>query len=95
MKTDWKLTLDFVVQLMAAEKKARQEIEDLKNHIRKMQEAERKEKRKLADEDAIRKLKKNDETIHELQTNLSAQKQVRLKLFPYSTNKLMSYIVQL
>lgn len=61
---------------MAAEKKAKQEIEDLKNVIRKMQEAERKEKRKLADEDAIRKIKKLEETIIELQKNLAAQKQV-------------------
>lgn len=63
------------VQLMAAEKKARQEIEELRGHIRKMQEAERRERRKLAEEDAIRKIKKHEETIAELQKNLAAQKQ--------------------
>lgn len=63
------------VQLMSAEKKARQEVEDLKFHIRKMQETERKERRKLADEDAIRKIKKLEETITELQKNLASQKQ--------------------
>ncbi|XP_074640855.1 E3 ubiquitin-protein ligase Bre1-like [Tubulanus polymorphus] len=63
------------VMLMANEKKARQEIDDLKAHIRKLQENERKEKRKLADDDAIRKIKKHEETIDELQKNLKAQKQ--------------------
>ncbi len=61
---------------MAGEKKARQEIDELKGHIRKMQEAERKERRKLAEEDAIKKIKKNEELISELQKNLAAQKQV-------------------
>ncbi|XP_060078358.1 E3 ubiquitin-protein ligase Bre1-like [Ylistrum balloti] len=63
------------VQLMASEKKARQEIEELKTHIKKMQETERKERRKLAEEDAIRKIKKMEETITELQKNLTSQKQ--------------------
>ena len=62
---------------MAAEKKAKQEIEELKAHIRKMQEAERKERRKLAEEDAIKKIKKNEELIADLQKNLTAQKQVK------------------
>ena len=61
---------------MAGEKQAKGEIEELKSHIRKMQEAERKERRKLAEEDAIRKIKKMEETIQELQKNLAAQKQV-------------------
>lgn len=60
---------------MASEKKARQEIEELKTHIKKMQETERKERRKLAEEDAIRKIKKMEETITELQKNLTSQKQ--------------------
>ncbi|XP_029648554.1 E3 ubiquitin-protein ligase Bre1 [Octopus sinensis] len=63
------------VQLMKAEKKARQEVEDLHNHIRKMQEAERKERRKLADDDALRKIKKLEDTISDLQKSLAAQKQ--------------------
>ncbi len=65
---------------MAAEKKAKQEIEELKAHIRKMQEAERKERRKLAEEDAIKKIKKNEELIADLQKNLAAQKQVSVSL---------------
>ena len=66
---------------MAAEKKAKQEIEELKAHIRKMQEAERKERRKLAEEDAIKKIKKNEELIADLQKNLTAQKQVNNMLY--------------
>ena len=66
---------------MAAEKKAKQEIEELKAHIRKMQEAERKERRKLAEEDAIKKIKKNEELIADLQKNLTAQKQVTHFIF--------------
>ncbi|XP_064619535.1 E3 ubiquitin-protein ligase BRE1B-like isoform X2 [Lineus longissimus] len=68
-----KVQLQF--QLMSAEKKARQEIDDLKSCIQKMRENERKEKRKLADEDAIRKIKKMEETINDLQKKLDAQKQ--------------------
>jgi len=63
------------VQLMAAEKKCRHEIDELKNHIRHMQETERKEKRKLAEEDALRKIKKMEESTLELQNKLTAQKQ--------------------
>ena len=66
---------------MAAEKKAKHEIEELKGHIRKMQEAERKERRKLAEEDAIRKIKKMEERIAELEKNLTVQKQVRWLAF--------------
>ena len=62
---------------MSAEKKAKQEIEDLKSHIRKMQEAERRERRKLAEDDALRKIKKMEESIQELTKNLHAQKQVQ------------------
>ena len=82
---------------MAAEKKAKQEIEELKAHIRKMQEAERKERRKLAEEDAIKKIKKNEELIADLQKNLTAQKQVKLFTFRscFVKNVLLKYTLQL
>ena len=63
---------------MAAEKRLKQEIDDLRQHIKKMQEAERRERRKLAEEDALAKIKKMEETIKDLQKNLSTQKQVIL-----------------
>ena len=63
---------------MAAEKRLKQEIDDLRQHIKKMQEAERKERRKLAEEDALRKIKKMEETIMDLQKNLATQKQVSI-----------------
>nr|XP_034336495.1 E3 ubiquitin-protein ligase Bre1 isoform X1 [Crassostrea gigas]XP_034336496.1 E3 ubiquitin-protein ligase Bre1 isoform X1 [Crassostrea gigas] len=63
------------VQLMACEKKFRQEIDELKAQIKRMQENERKEKRKLAEEDAIKKISKMEEKISELSKNLATQKQ--------------------
>ncbi|XP_041348774.1 E3 ubiquitin-protein ligase BRE1B-like [Gigantopelta aegis] len=63
------------VMLMAGERKAKQEIEDLKNHIKKMQETERKDRRKLAEDDAIKKIKRMEEIITDLQKHLAAQKQ--------------------
>ncbi len=61
---------------MASEKKVRQEIEDMRGQIKKMQEAEKKERRKLAEDDAIRKIRKNEEIIAELTKSLTSQKQV-------------------
>lgn len=66
-----------VTQLMASEKKVRQEIDELRSLIKKMKENELKEKRKLAEEDAIQKIKKMEEKITELQKNLTSQKQVK------------------
>lgn len=63
------------VQLMATEKKARQEVEDLKSQVKKLQESKREERKKLADEEAIRKIKQLDEMVHNLQRQVGAQKQ--------------------
>ncbi|KAL4223063.1 E3 ubiquitin-protein ligase BRE1A [Mactra antiquata] len=63
------------VQLMACEKRLNKEIDDLRQHIKKMQETERKERKKLAEEDALRKIKKLEDNITELQKNLATQKQ--------------------
>ncbi|KAF2360863.1 Zinc finger RING-type [Trinorchestia longiramus] len=63
------------VQLMAAERKARQEVEDLKNQVKKLQESKREERKKLADEEAIRKIKQLEETGQNLQRQVALQKQ--------------------
>ena len=63
------------VQLMAAEKKARQEVEDLKSQVKKLQESKREERKKLADEEAIRKIKQLEESVHSLQRQVAGQKQ--------------------
>uniref|UniRef100_T1J6Z3 E3 ubiquitin protein ligase n=1 Tax=Strigamia maritima TaxID=126957 RepID=T1J6Z3_STRMM len=63
------------VQLMAAEKKSRMELEELRQQMKKLQENERKERKKLADEDAQRKIKQLEETIHQLQKSVASQKQ--------------------
>lgn len=64
------------LQLMTAERKARQEIDDLKEHIKTMKEAEKREKRKLADGDALKKIKKYEDQIVELKRELSHHKTV-------------------
>lgn len=61
---------------MAAEKKMRADNDELKQQLKKIQESERKERRKLADEDAVRKIKQLEETIAQLQKSVAAQKQV-------------------
>lgn len=62
-------------QIMAAEKKARMELEEARNQLRRFQDFDRKDKRKLADDEAIRKIKKLEETVTDLQKSLAAQKQ--------------------
>ncbi|XP_066293193.1 E3 ubiquitin-protein ligase BRE1B-like isoform X3 [Branchiostoma lanceolatum] len=61
--------------LMAAEKKARAEVEELKQRIKSMEEKERQESKKLADEEALKKLKAAEEKMQELQKGLAATKQ--------------------
>lgn len=63
-------------QLMTAERKLRVEVEELKSHIKRLQEAERRERRKLAEEDALRKIKKMEETIGDQLKSIAQQKQV-------------------
>lgn len=62
------------VQLMAAEKKVRAELEELKTQLKKMQETKREDRKKLADEDVLRKMKQLEEKNCELQKQVSAQK---------------------
>jgi len=45
--------------------------------VRELEERERKESKKLADEDALRKIRVAEETIEHLQKKLAATKQVR------------------
>uniref|UniRef100_A0A1A8EBM6 E3 ubiquitin protein ligase n=1 Tax=Nothobranchius kadleci TaxID=1051664 RepID=A0A1A8EBM6_NOTKA len=63
------------VQLMAAERKSKAEVEDLRMRVRELEERERKESKKLADEDALRKIRVAEETIEHLQKKLAATKQ--------------------
>ncbi|XP_048507689.1 E3 ubiquitin-protein ligase Bre1 isoform X2 [Athalia rosae] len=63
------------VQLMAAERKTRAEVEDLRQQIKKIQESKREERKKLADEDAQLKIKKLEEQAYTLQRQVASQKQ--------------------
>jgi E3 ubiquitin-protein ligase BRE1 len=62
------------VQLMACEKKIRAELEELRNQMKKMQESKREDRKKLADEEAQRKIKQLTEQL-ELQKQAVIQKQ--------------------
>ena len=73
---------------MSVEKRARQEIEELRGHIRRLQESERRDRRKLAEDDALRKIKRCEDLIAELQKGLAAQKQVRYSNNLYSATYL-------
>lgn len=64
---------------MAAEKKARAEAEELRNQIKKSQDNERKEKRKLADEEALKKIKSLEVELQNVQKCLATQKQVKFR----------------
>jgi len=60
---------------MASERKARMEVDDLRQQLQSRGlDAER--KRRGPDEETLRKIRRLEDTIAELQKNLSAQKQV-------------------
>uniref|UniRef100_A0A8C1Y9Y0 E3 ubiquitin protein ligase n=1 Tax=Cyprinus carpio TaxID=7962 RepID=A0A8C1Y9Y0_CYPCA len=51
------------VQLMAAEKKAKSEAEELRQRVRELEERERREGKKMADEEALRKIRSVEQQI--------------------------------
>ncbi|KAG7275747.1 hypothetical protein CRUP_009850 [Coryphaenoides rupestris] len=63
------------VQLMAAEKKAKSEVEELRQRLRDLEERERREGKKMADEEALRKIRSVEEQIDILNKKLSIAKQ--------------------
>ncbi|XP_032491465.1 E3 ubiquitin-protein ligase BRE1A isoform X1 [Phocoena sinus] len=63
------------VQLMAAEKKSKGELEDLRQRLKDLEDKEKKENKKMADEDALRKIRAVEEQIEYLQKKLAMAKQ--------------------
>uniref|UniRef100_G1PZK7 E3 ubiquitin protein ligase n=1 Tax=Myotis lucifugus TaxID=59463 RepID=G1PZK7_MYOLU len=63
------------VQLMAAECKIKAEVNELRNHIRELEERDQRERKKIADEDAMRRIRQAEEQIEHLQRKLGATKQ--------------------
>jgi phage shock protein A len=59
-------------QIMVSEKKARQELEELKQQLKKLSEAKKEEKKRLADEDATRRIKHLEDTCAALQKQVSS-----------------------
>merc|ERR1712071_727966 len=62
-------------QLMAAERKARLEVDELKQQLKKIQVENKRERKRLADDEAMRKIRMLEETVHQLQKQVAAQKQ--------------------
>uniref|UniRef100_A0A8C4M0G6 E3 ubiquitin protein ligase n=1 Tax=Equus asinus asinus TaxID=83772 RepID=A0A8C4M0G6_EQUAS len=54
------------VQLMAAERKAKAEVDELRSRIRELEERDRRESKKIADEDALRRIRQAEEQIEHL-----------------------------
>uniref|UniRef100_A0A3Q2GXY3 E3 ubiquitin protein ligase n=1 Tax=Equus caballus TaxID=9796 RepID=A0A3Q2GXY3_HORSE len=63
------------VQLMAAEKKSKAELDDLRQRLKDLEDKEKKENKKMADEDALRKIRAVEEQIEYLQKKLAMAKQ--------------------
>nr|XP_036283257.1 LOW QUALITY PROTEIN: E3 ubiquitin-protein ligase BRE1B-like [Pipistrellus kuhlii] len=63
------------VQLMAAECKTKAEVTELWNHIWELEERDQKERKKIADEDALWRIRQAEEQIEHLQRKLAATKQ--------------------
>ncbi|XP_022666985.1 E3 ubiquitin-protein ligase Bre1-like isoform X3 [Varroa destructor] len=63
------------VTLLAAEKRALSEVDQMKEQLRKLIEAERKERRKLADEEALGKIQALEEQVAQLKQGIASQKQ--------------------
>ncbi|CAH1118886.1 unnamed protein product [Phaedon cochleariae] len=62
------------VQMMAAEKKLRTDVEELRQTLKKMQENKRDDKRKLAEDEALKKIKQLEEQKYELQKQVASHK---------------------
>ncbi|KAM8924199.1 E3 ubiquitin-protein ligase BRE1A isoform 2-T2 [Pelodytes ibericus] len=63
------------VQLMAAERKSKAELEELRQRHRELEERERRDSKKMADEDALRRMRVAEEQTEALQKRLSTAKQ--------------------
>lgn len=58
--------------------------------VKKLQESKREERKKLADEEAIRKIKQLEESVHQLQRQVAVQKQV--KAYTQSTENVYIFL---
>lgn len=53
------------------------QVDELRSRIRELEERDRRESKKIADEDALRRIRQAEEQIEHLQRKLGATKQVR------------------
>ncbi|KAM7086824.1 E3 ubiquitin-protein ligase BRE1B-like [Molossus nigricans] len=62
-------------QLVAAERKTKAEVKELQCRIRELEERDQRESKKIADEDALRRIRQAEEQIENLQRKLGTTKQ--------------------
>lgn len=55
----------------------RMQVDELRSRIRELEERDRRESKKIADEDALRRIRQAEEQIEHLQRKLGATKQVK------------------
>lgn len=53
------------------------QVDELRSRIRELEERDRRESKKIADEDALRRIRQAEEQIEHLQRKLGATKQVK------------------
>uniref|UniRef100_UPI00358F6FBB E3 ubiquitin-protein ligase BRE1A-like n=1 Tax=Myxine glutinosa TaxID=7769 RepID=UPI00358F6FBB len=63
------------VAFMAAERRTKAELEELRGRIKELEENSRRETKRVAEEDAVRRIRGAEETIEHLQKKLAATKQ--------------------
>ncbi|XP_033113496.1 E3 ubiquitin-protein ligase BRE1A-like isoform X2 [Anneissia japonica] len=61
--------------LLAAEKRAKAELEELRARVKQLEDRDQKDTRHLSNEDAMRKIRSMDELVHQLQRKLADRKQ--------------------
>lgn len=70
------------------------QVDELRQRVRELEERERKDSKKLADEDALRRLRVAEENIEHLQKKLTATKQVCVVLLYFLYTISHKYIGQ-
>lgn len=63
-------------QLIASEKRLRGELEEAQQRLKYLEEKDRRDSRRLSDDDAVRKIRALEEAVHQLQKKLGEKKQV-------------------
>lgn len=63
------------VQMIASEKRLKGELEELQQRLKYLEDKERRDSRRLTDDDAMRKIRALEDAVHQLQKKLAEKKQ--------------------